>query len=183
MNRRNKGQSPKRWRWLVQMITKNNYTLGAEIGCHTGATTGRLLRLCPSLFLYAVDHWEPIVEEAGGMAGRDGEKARMKFESSTRLFKNRMSVLLGNSVDMAEKVDDESLDFVFIDADHRYEAVLSDIKAWAPKVKQGGTVCGHDYNSPDFPGVAQAVRECFSENHNEVGIDHVWYAKKDDYVF
>jgi predicted O-methyltransferase YrrM len=43
---------------------------------------------------------------------------------------------------MAGKVKDGSLDFVFIDADHRYLAVIKDLAAWTPKLKPGGTLCG-----------------------------------------
>ena len=189
MKKKDADQMPKRWQWLIQMIRDNNFTIGAEIGCHTGATTKRLLGRCPNLILYAVDHWEPILndpteaaDEKGGMEGRDGKRARRKFEHDTYLFKGRRKVLVGNSLDMAKLVDDNSLDFVFIDADHRYTAVLSDIKAWAPKVKQGGIVCGHDYDFKDYPGVRKAVTECFGEKHNEAGIDRVWYAKKEDYI-
>jgi hypothetical protein len=53
--------------------------------------------------------------------------------------------------------EDESLDFVFIDAGHSYENVLADISAWLPKIKSGGTIAGHDYSHSD--GVRRAVNE------------------------
>ena len=40
---------------------------------------------------------------------------------------------------------DGSLDFVFLDGDHSYEAVAADIAAWKPKVRRGGVLAGHDY--------------------------------------
>lgn len=54
--------------------------------------------------------------------------------------------------------DNETVDFVFIDADHSYEGVMRDIKAWWPKVKSGGTFAGHDYEK-GWPGVVKAVNE------------------------
>jgi hypothetical protein len=59
---------------------------------------------------------------------------------------------------------DNSLDFVFIDADHRYHAVCKDIENYLPKVKPGGILCGHDYNDPGHPGVKEAVLDCFPES-------------------
>lgn len=62
------------------------------------------------------------------------------------------------SVEAAKDYEDESLVGVFIDASHEYEDVLADIRAWWPKVKQGGYFGGHDIN---WPGVARAVQESF----------------------
>ena len=68
----------------------------------------------------------------------------------------------GMSVDLFE---DNSLDFVFIDASHEYEDVKNDILAWLPKVKRGGILAGHDYyvNQDWFSGVKKAVNEIFSD--------------------
>ncbi len=55
--------------------------------------------------------------------------------------------------------EDASLDFVFLDADHTYEAVRNDIVFWLPKIKQGGYLGGHDYNVYESPGVIRAVEE------------------------
>lgn len=66
---------------------------------------------------------------------------------------NRMS-----SEDASKLYGDESLDFIFIDADHQYESVLKDIAGWLPKLKYGRTLAGHDY---DWPGVKKAVDEFF----------------------
>ena len=71
--------------------------------------------------------------------------------------------------------DDNSLDFVFIDASHEYEDVKNDIEWWLPKIKKDGIISGHDYGNPDFPGVRMAVEERFS-NFDVMG--HCWYVKR-----
>lgn len=53
--------------------------------------------------------------------------------------------------------EDESVDIIFIDADHSEEAVKKDINLWLPKVKKNGILAGHDYFS--WPGVQKAVNE------------------------
>jgi len=47
--------------------------------------------------------------------------------------------------------------FLFVDADHDYEAVRADIRAWFPLLAPGATVAFHDVRF--FPGVARAFAE------------------------
>ena len=61
---------------------------------------------------------------------------------------------------------DESLDFVYIDANHAYDFVKQDIELWWPKVKKGGWLCGHDFLKIDWWNDA---------NFYANGIDkHIW---------
>jgi len=66
------------------------------------------------------------------------------------------------SVMAATGFDDLSLAGVFIDAAHDYDSVLADLKAWAPKVKEGGIIAGHDI---DAEGVQRALAEMGWEYH------------------
>lgn len=67
--------------------------------------------------------------------------------------------LQGPSVEWAENFADDSVDFVFIDADHSEAGMRADLAAWAPKIKPGGILAGHDYSAADWPGVVRAVDE------------------------
>lgn len=49
------------------------------------------------------------------------------------------------STEAAARFQDKSLDFVWIDGNHEYDAVKADISAWLPKIKPGGVLAGHDY--------------------------------------
>jgi hypothetical protein len=69
---------------------------------------------------------------------------------------------------------DGSLDFVFIDASHEYDNVLADVKAWLPKVKEGGVLAGHDYGSE---GVNRAISEFFEGKNINVSEDCWIYEK------
>ena len=74
----------------------------------------------------------------------------------------------GLSVDVAETVRDESLDFAYIDALHDYAHVVEDIAAWWPKVRREGFIGGHDYQSnpaSDFE-VYRAVNEFVESKPN-----------------
>lgn len=181
--RRNAG--PRRWEWLTEMIRYNLYTIGAEVGVYNGVNAAKMLSGCPELNLFLVDRWKDIEPDPNGerigCENWDAEKGYRQAMSRVQGYNKRITVLRGDSVKMADKVEDGSLDFVFIDADHRYAAVKADIQAWAPKVREGGVVCGHDFDYPSLEGVRKAVEECFVD-FKETGIDYVWYAKREDYV-
>jgi hypothetical protein len=66
------------------------------------------------------------------------------------------------SVEAATMFADHSVDVVFIDAEHTYEAVRADIAAWLPKVlTETGIIAGHDYDRPE---VKEAVLSYFEED-------------------
>jgi glycosyltransferase involved in cell wall biosynthesis len=46
----------------------------------------------------------------------------------------------------------------YIDADHRYESVVSDIQAWWPKVRPGGILSGHDYITAKLPSLMHVTQ-------------------------
>jgi hypothetical protein len=174
----------KRFEWLAAVIRSRKYTIGAEIGCDCGETTRYLLALHLHLKLYGVDIWQrkTVKEYRGTKINReyvyfdDPEYAIKKFNERTAPFKDRLTILLGCSWEMGKNVTDNSLDFVFIDADHHYEPVKRDIIAWAPKLKPGGMISGHDIH---INTVLQAVQELIPD-FKLVGVDHCWEAKKED---
>ena len=63
--------------------------------------------------------------------------------------------------------DNNSLDFIFIDAAHDYDNVINDIKNWLPKLKPGGCIAGHDYFTSE--GIQKAVKEVFGNRYTLFG--------------
>lgn len=66
--------------------------------------------------------------------------------------------------EVAGEFPDHSLDWVYIDAMHDYENVRADLFAFAPKVKPGGLIFGHDFSNNRISrrrncGVVPAVLE------------------------
>lgn len=48
------------------------------------------------------------------------------------------------SLEAAELYDDNSIDFLMIDGAHDFDSVVADIRAFLPKMKKGGVMCGDD---------------------------------------
>lgn len=71
-------------------------------------------------------------------------------------FSEFVHIVQCESVYAANRYEDQSLNFVFIDAGHLEDEVAADIVAWLPKVKRGGVLAGHDIDH-HHPGVKRAV--------------------------
>lgn len=117
----------------------------AEIGNHYGESTLIFGSFNFVHKLYCVDKWRPP-----------------EIIKRLECIKN-VIFLNGDSVEQSEKIQDNSLDMVYIDAAHDYDSVIADLNAWYPKVKSGGFISGHDYH--DVFDVKKAIGD-FNKNYN-----------------
>jgi predicted O-methyltransferase YrrM len=104
---------------------------------------------------YAVDHFEGSPEH-GNIKDTLFTEAMSNLQPV--IDAGAVTVIPLPSLEAVNSFEDESVDFVFIDAAHDYESVKADIYAWWSKVKSGGILAGDDYQ-PSWQGVIQAVNE------------------------
>lgn len=164
--------------------------VGVEIGVFIGDLSKRLLRR-PDLTLHMIDSWQAHDSEGryaqsgdyhGKMSNDEQESYYNYTKNVTEFAGDRAKVIRATSLQAINMFDDQSLDFVFIDADHTYEGVKEDLEAWYPKLKNGGVLSGHDYDNKDYPcwGVEKAVKE-FCESHAlevRLGYNFTWFINK-----
>ena len=152
-----------------------------EVGCWKGKSSAflatEIANSIKNIDLYCVDTWEGSIEHQNRP---DLKHLYKTFMTNMNPLKEYFIPLKTPSLEAAELFDNESLDFVFIDASHEYEDVKNDIRAWLPKIKPGGVLAGHDYyvdGHDYFPGVKKAVNEtlaCVEASEN------CWIFKKDE---
>lgn len=124
-----------------------------EVGCHRGKSTSflavEIANSRKTIELHCIDIWLDVAQ-------RDAFLENMK---PVRKYYTRAYHL--SSMEAVRLFSDESVDFVFLDAFHSYEAVRDDITHWLPKVRPGGVLAGHDYfrERAVWPGVRKAVDE------------------------
>lgn len=78
-------------------------------------------------------------------------------------FGDRKKFIREFSVPAAAGIQDESLDFAYIDGAHDYTNVTADLAAWWPKVRPGGIFGGHDFYWLDTPDDLCEVPRAVSE--------------------
>jgi hypothetical protein len=77
-----------------------------------------------------------------------------------------VEVVRAASIDAAASFEDQSVDWIYLDSNHSYEAVAADLRAWLPKVRSGGVLAGDDYHETGAwfkDGVKRAVDEIVAE--------------------
>jgi len=150
------------------VIRENNFKVVAEVGIGYGfhaksildnTNVDRLFLIDPMQF-YPGDGFATDVLKYGGF-----EKLVSNIETHLKEHESRYTWLRQPSVTVENyQIPHGSLDAVFLDGDHSYEAVSRDLPFWFEKLKKGGWLLGDDYQSC-HPGTTKAVDE-FALNNN-----------------
>jgi hypothetical protein len=127
------------------------YGKGAEIGTFKGEFSKDILQNWGGT-LYMIDVWKPLSNEEYLDSSNHGthKTAYSDAMDSISGFEDRGLMIRAASKIASKIFADESLNFVYIDANHAYDYVVEDIEVWFPKIKKGGYLCGHDYIDIDW---------------------------------
>lgn len=135
---------------LPQFFADMGYKVGVELGVYKGEFTQRFCKV--GLKMYAIDPWKAYAEynepERNNQARQDfvyGHTQRLLVP-----YKDLAVIIRKTSMEAVKDFEDESLDFVYIDAHHGFKFVTEDIYEWSKKVRKGGIVSGHDYFIDSF---------------------------------
>jgi predicted O-methyltransferase YrrM len=177
-------QSPlRRWEVLAGLVEQMKAKSFVEVGCKEGRTTGFLLANFPELHVTAIDPWAPVANSDEDYKDWDFAQIERDFWTNVGEHKDRCEMLRVTSLEAALIKENHhwQYDVVFIDAAHDYDNCIADIKLWWPHVREGGMLCGHDYQHK-FPGVMRAVARCFPLLRVAVCPDSVWCVQKESDV-
>jgi len=188
---------------LVKKVLHNGIKI-VEIGSWKGMTTSVLAKTSKDFNgeVYCIDHWK-------GQQNAPHHISQTNSLDILTVFRDNMQILgldnvhpfVVSSLQGAELFKDDSIDLVFIDADHIYEFVKRDLQAWYPKVKKGGIFCGHDCelkytDAGQFihtinehlgdiaivgvchPGVTRALFDVFDDKYDIMPDSSVWWLLK-----
>lgn len=194
---------------LFYLISNNHYNTNhnrtkikiCEIGCWTGLVTILLSKIAKlhEGNVTSIDWFEGSPDTNLDFAGKY-LNVRKIFNENIKGYPHtgNVTVIGKRSLDAVKDFEDETFDVIWIDADHKYQAVKEDIKSWYPKVKKGGLFCGHDceliltngitslfekYENVDMIqqlhlGVVRAISEEFPDAQ-KTRDGNVWYKIKD----
>lgn len=153
----------------------------AEVGVWKGAFTECILEVTQPIELTLIDPWDQIAERPK-TEHTHPKQADNKFMGSIRdevaaKFKNHPEIVLrqGFSADVLATIDDNYLDWIYIDGNHRYDFVKTDLHLAARKVRQGGIIAGDDlfWTRNGRMHVREAVLEFLEGAGLQRKVDHI----------
>ena len=166
---------------LESVLKMNKFRDGTfvEIGTWMGYSTSilsRNARVCGSKVI-TIDTFDGAGSHLEKVANENNIEALATEALKKHGCLDNVTIVEANSREYVHTIAGESLDLVFLDGDHRYSSISQDIDLWWPKIKNGGILCGHDYNGKVFKeeyieqdfveekhhGVCKAVSERFED--------------------
>ena len=185
---------------LVRQYARSRMTV-FELGVYTGRASLVMLRHIKVMRgqLYAIDWFKGnLGVEAIINTTFERHDIQAIYQNNIREYgyEAHTNLIVATTESAAPIVADQSVDILFIDADHRYSQVRRDILNWYPKLKSGGLLAGHDFEKrleecdwqrvlekceEDFTdgchyGVIRAVSEFFPNVQHE---GRIWYTERD----
>lgn len=156
--------------WLAEQA--RNKTNIVEIGCWKGRSTRAMAENCEKGMVLVIDDFTGNGnDKTMTMAANKTPEEMFEIFRGNMMGVTNVHALREPSMKAIKMLPDMmTFDMIFIDADHRYEAVRDDIKHWKKKLTPGGLLCGHDYS---WEGVKQAVSELLPEA--KVAVGDIWY--------
>ncbi|KAK3252098.1 hypothetical protein CYMTET_38591 [Cymbomonas tetramitiformis] len=145
---RSRGQVP-------ALLNEEGFKVGVELGVDSGMFSKFILmhwKTCEKH--YMVDLWAPLDDtyKDGTNNVQTKEHHDLRYETAQKNveeFPGKYKILRNSTVEAVKYFEDESVDFIYIDARHDYMSVKEDLELWYPKIRPGGIIAGHDYLTAD----------------------------------
>ena len=147
---------------ILALIEQYRPKVCVELGTWQGASAVPVARSIQRWggTLTCIDTWSGELNEDGGSL--PGKMPIMLMACARRFVEAGVSAnvrLIPAMTGAASIVWDQPIDFLYVDADHSYLGVWTDLVAWVPHVKSGGLIVGDDYGNAIYPGVEKAWDE------------------------
>lgn len=167
---------------LVHLISLHGEDLiGVDLGIANAQSFVQLLQACPNIkTLHGVDIWDSYIDDVlpdsptTDIIEAEWRETQARFFVKHSGVSDRAVLHKRKSEEFLNDIEDESLDFVFIDTWVPRARVYGEINDWYKKVKKGGIFSGHDYSLNDIRQSLHAFREANNITQSMSVFDDVW---------
>lgn len=180
-------KNKKKKRKISKEIIRKNFLskipkggIAVEIGVWQGDFSETILDLIEPKSLTLIDPWAHIETDSHSTAfvGRTSDNKMEKIFNKvvarykTEIDEGSVNIIRDFSVPALGLFDDDSISFAYVDGDHSYEGVKSDLVALFPKMKPGGVMAFDDYHRRGWwgDGVIRAINEFLGQHPSQLRV-------------
>lgn len=145
---------------FAKQVLGNKPITVLEIGTYEARNAVSIMKELNVKSLTCIDPYQYYDDEQLTMIQLD--EAKQRAYSRLGSYGKKIKWIHATSHAAIKKIPDNSIDFIYIDGDHRYEYVKFELEHSWKKLKSGGVIAGHDI---DWPGVVQAIGEFTLHNN------------------
>jgi hypothetical protein len=124
--------------------------LMGEVGVWKGDFAKHILEQCEFVErYYMIDPWAnlPDWNKPFNVEQELFEAVYAEAMQKTAFALKKIVVLRGRTTEVVDKIEDNSLDFIYIDGDHTLRGITIDLIKLLPKIKEGGFIGGDDFTN------------------------------------
>ena len=135
---------------VLELVPQKRICL--EIGVNRGAFSQAILNKAAPRVLHLMDPWPTDQSDEYLSTYHVNSDMEENYQSVLGIFNQQILsgqvvVHRGYSKDCLGEFGDASLDFIYVDAMHSYEACLADLVSYSVKLKSTGILMGHDFSN------------------------------------
>ena len=134
-----------------------------EVGVFRGGSLRTIAKVARTRHIYGVDAWG-----LEGSYASKSESASKYGGLDTMAIAERavdglgVELVRGFSTEVAAAYDGPPIALLYIDAEHTYDAVTADFRAWQPHLADGAHICFDDYTAT-FPGMIDGINQIVAD--------------------
>lgn len=144
---------------IIELMPERGTIL--EIGTASGVTAAKIADARPTGAVFSIDSYHPYGD------GDPYELPMSRLQNWRRNSRPNQSLWVGD-VRSFHRQCGVQFDIVFVDGDHSYVGVMTDLLYAKNLIKSGGVILAHDYRNSDWIQVPEAVDKFCAENGFEV---------------
>jgi hypothetical protein len=131
---------------LLTLMPQNGIV--AELGVDKGTFSKLILQKTNARKLHLIDVWNTKRYHTGLKLDIEN-----KFEDLIK--KGIVEINFGYSTAAVSAFADNYFDWIYVDTDHTYKTTIAELELYAPKMKAGGIIAGHDFTMGNWIGMTR----------------------------
>lgn len=151
---------------IGSLLEQEGMKVGLELGVQKGIFAEETLRQWSGCERYVlVDLWshQEHYKDLANVDNNAHDNNYLQAMAAVKPFQEKVKIEVCRNFTSVcvDQFEDESFDYIYVDARHDFKGVYEDMVAYWPKLKPGGLYAGHDYVEQRHVG-----RQVWTENYD-----------------